>query len=110
MRFNNKPQRATTTRYYKYLIYNTPIYKNNTINTFSSLNKLEFILRILDLNLKLSSSSKEDSYLRNLIKKNKTNKYKLKLLLLIRISLNKIIRVKFLIKALKGIYSLNLYI
>ena len=103
MRFNPSQKRVTTTRYYKYLIYNTPIYKNNTLSTYTPLNKLEFILRILDFNLKLSSKSKQDSYLRNLIRKNKINKYKLKLLLIIRISLNKKIqRDSNLIRAFEG--------
>jgi len=103
MRFDRTKKRVTSTRYYKYLIYNTSIYKENTINTYTSLNKLEFILRILDLNLKLSTISKEDSFLRNLTRKNKNNKYKLKLILILRISLNKkISKDKFLIKAFEG--------
>jgi hypothetical protein len=90
-------------RYFKYLIYNTLIYKNNTINTFTSLEKLEFILRIFDINLKLSSKSKQDAYIRNLIRKSRKNRYKLKLLLVLRLSLiKKVYFEKNLALALKG--------
>lgn len=61
--------KAPTTRYYKTLIYNSPIYKSNSYRTFSNLDRLSTTITILDLNLFSSSKYRDDSYLRSLIRR-----------------------------------------
>jgi hypothetical protein len=78
-----------TTRYYKSLIYNTSIYKSNKLKITSKEDILKFIITILDINLRFSSRFKDDSYLRNLIKKKLKSKLELNLLLRLRIQLFK---------------------
>jgi len=78
-----------TTRYYKSLVYNTLLYKNNKLKTSSKEDILKFIITIIDINLRFSSRFKDDSYLRNLIKKKLKSKAELNFLLRLRIQLFK---------------------
>jgi hypothetical protein len=86
--YKNKDLKLTT-RYYKSLIYNTLLYKNNKLKTFSKEDILKFIITILDINLWFSSRFKDNSYLRNLIKKKLKSKLELNFLLRLRIQLFK---------------------
>jgi hypothetical protein len=86
--YKNKDLKPTT-RYYKSLIYNTLLYKNNKLKTSSKEDILKFIITIIDINLRFSSRFKDDSYLRNLIKKKLKSKAELNFLLRLRIQLFK---------------------
>ena|ERR1700712_2264100 len=88
LKLNRKSYRPTT-RFFKYLIYNTPIYKSKELVDYTLEAKVNFILKIFDISLKLSQRNKEDSYLRNSIRKNIKNRYKLKLLLVLRLNIFK---------------------
>ena len=86
-RYSKKFNSKLTTRYYKSLIYNTSFYKDNKFKNSSKEDILKYIITILDINLRFSSRFKDDSYLRNLIKKKLSSKIELIFLLKLRIQL-----------------------
>ena len=92
-----------TSNYYKTLIYKSPIISPSS----SNIDKLKAIIIALDINLKLSQRSKEDSYLRNLIKKNLKNIQLQKYLLKLRLNLiiNLALEGPNLKRAINGIYN-----
>ena len=86
--YKNKDLKPTT-YYYKFLIYNTLLYKNNKLKTSSKEDILKFIITIIDITLRFSSCFKDNSYLQNWIKKKLKSKTELNFLLRLRIQLFK---------------------